>query len=136
MDNEHVGLLYEGNIAQGWETLPQPQPQLSSAPIDYRVLMLAGGFDVHAEARRATLAAMARSDLLGLPGTDTPYAVRVADAAFVRTVVRILGTAGQQAWDAAMAAGDRNPHRAAGVMVPWLLGNIGFSCGRLARGQR
>jgi len=25
-----------------------------------------------------------------------------------------------------MAAGDRNPHRAAGVMVPWLLGNIGF----------
>ena len=83
----------------------------------------ASGFNVQLEAERAVVAALARHELLGLAGVATHHATRVAEAAFQRVVERMAEEAFLRANSAAEAAGDRNPGRAAVVVVPWLLQN-------------
>jgi hypothetical protein len=85
----------------------------------------AGGFNVQLEAERAVVAALARHELLGLAGAATPRATRIAEAAFQRTVERLAEEAFEQGFSAAHAAGEPNPSRAAGVVVPWLLQHAG-----------
>ena len=86
--------------------------------------LAAGGFDVRLEAKRAVVAALARHELLGMSGAALSSSVKSAEAAFGRTVERMAESAYMQAVSAARAAGDGNPSRAAGVVIPWLLQNV------------
>ena len=86
--------------------------------------LASGGFDVREEAKRAVVAALARHELLGMSGAAWSSSIQSAEAAYGRTVERMAESAFMQADSAARAAGDRNPSRAAGVVIPWLLQNI------------
>ena len=117
MEEAHSCILQRGRVE------PATWSFIEGVTVD---LMRAAGFNVPLEAQQSVVAALARNELLGLSGGTTTRAVRTAEAAFERTVERMLNSAVLQAFDAARAAGDRDPGRVDAVIIPWLLRNVGF----------
>jgi hypothetical protein len=117
MEEAHSSILQRGRVE------PATWSFIEGVTVD---LMRAAGFNVPLEAQQSVVAALARNELLGLSGGTTTRAVRTAEAAFGRTVERMLNSAVLQAFDAARAAGDRDPGRVDAVIIPWLLRNVGF----------